>query len=466
MNEFQFFVSTEIEKFIQSKKLSIQNFLTLVLSYDNILFGNQIQNKLREMGYTLKIEYDDKDVCLVEKRNEKEIVVSNPKKAKEIVIVLNTQLIKEGVKFEKKNLSKILHNIDKAKTRSDLITLYFEHNLIHLLVELWGYQDPNNDIHGKLFDCMYNFLSDRQKPKVKTQGLFRNFSNSCYLDSLLMILLFSKPDFYRREILTKEVQQPSEKLCSTKSKISTKAEELAFAREVQKQFREDFKSLRKGGIGMCSKIRSLLTKCLPEMGMDSYNSSEIYSLISDIFPSIKIPPVKVGYYKNRKLDNVFNSPSQALFQMWDYMEPPPEDGPRVVWDNLIREGPEVIVFQNGMSPPIEHFNSTEPEKVRVWDEKLQKPVFKLQTKSKKFSEYIIGKKYRLFAIVYIIGGKPTIEGHWGGGHYTSMFRWYGNGEWYNYDDMSPSWKKIPDFTDDYLDSGRGIFPELFFYERI
>ena len=176
---------------------------------------------------------------------------------------------------------------------------------------------------------------------------------------------------------------------------------------------------------------------------------------------------------------------KTLFQMWDFMQPIINEGSFPIWDEITFP---VIVFQNGLNPPIKNYDSLISEKIVTWDiipgEKkmvrrkvggkyinIKVPQFgkvvKVQKKAQKFSEYIINGKYRLFAAVMIHGERPKKIGDFGGGHYTSYIRPKFQPEiWYKYDDMGPVWEQIGlGAPDDIFKDKKYSRPELLFYQR-
>ena len=107
----------------------------------------------------------------------------------------------------------------------------FEHQLTHLLFYLWGHcdhQDTEKNIHGNLFKCVYSKFFETSidivqnmmvsngntdtnfypQPLIMKKSLYRYHENSCYLDSLLTLLLFTKSNVFRNTFFTTNIDTP------------------------------------------------------------------------------------------------------------------------------------------------------------------------------------------------------------------------------------------------------------------
>lgn len=461
MNNFRKFISSKIDNFIKEKEITTENFLTLIVAYDKIIFEDQITKKISSINKVLNVRFINDIPCGIIKSSDRYSVIFDRLILTDIFHSRNQKIVE------------ICGSRINNLTPSQIITLYIEHNIVHILLDLWkeksnvsGNRNDDN-LHYSHENNLHCYNEDywilNNKIFKSPRGLPRNFSNSCFLDCLMMIILFSSNKFYKKIIIEGEVETPEKGLCLT-SNITSKEMELKFARLVQDQIRKDYIAMLRGDNILLSNLRQLLAISLPQMIRNSYNAAEVYSLLTDVFPKLKIPPIDYVLYSNNKPKSKGKTPKQALFQMWDFIEPLGGDGPKMMWEQLIDKGPPVLVFQNGMSPPIENFGTLEPEKVRVWDEKTESPIYKIQSKARKFSEYILGNKYRLFGILQLMGQRPSIEGAIGGGHYTSLIR--NSNEWYYYDDMYPIWKNIGKLPEYNFNTNINGFPEMFFYERI
>jgi hypothetical protein len=179
--------------------------------------------------------------------------------------------------------------------------------------------------------------------------------------------------------------------------------------------------------------------------------------------------------------------------MWDFMDPLSNGGSRPVWEWM--DYP-ILVFTNGMAPPLKRLDSIEPEMIDTygpdssrdrWEYrntngkrvKVRVPGFglirKRVTKIQAFSEYIISDRYRLYAVIMNRGSSPNLRED-GGGHYNAYVRPFGDRErWYIYDDMGGVWKLTPKKTatskkgelpEDAFRGENYSRPEMFFYERV
>ena len=365
-----------------------------------------------------------------------------------------------------------------------------EHITIHIIMVLWGYYKKGDPVYGEngpLYHCLLetyfgydvNTLSNISMteeynfplPTGKLKGLMTNWEESCYLDSLIMALFLSSPNYYRERILNvsvKQIKYSGEAICSYSSKIQTAKAARALSSHIQRQLREDYERILLGKKTFeCSDTRKLLSKCLPEMiergRFVSFNTTEVYAVLASLFPNIKM-----------------NGTDRATYTMWDFME---YESP-IQWYDLTSK---VLVFQNSVSPPIEYFDSEETEYHKVYGpipgefevidrsgEKVEVPkIGEIEVEYEKdservFGEYILDGTYRLFAVIMHHGQRPKFE--WtGAGHYNVYLRpIIDPTKWYYYDDMKPTFR----MTDDGLlppiamkDDGTQR-PEMFLYERI
>lgn len=289
--------------------------------------------------------------------------------------------------------------------------------------------------------------------------------NSCYIDSLLMVMFTADTEFFRDGILGFDpysVKYESS-FCETKAKEIVDIP--AFVKEIQEQIRHDLSQIHSGVTKhSCSRLRSLLAACLPSMktGKDwgFFSVRELYSAFVSMFPRLQMlaPTQKMADGKPVEpvIDQLFK-----IFTMWDYMDAHTniEDKYiKILWDRI--ETP-MLVFTNSLAPRITEFNKLGIEKGvhRINDKKIP---WKAE-KGRKFGETIIGGKYELVGVITITGVKKGGEG---GSHYVCYFK-TADGNWNYYNDMKnyaiaiTKLPKVGVWTED-----EGYVPEMYFYRKI
>lgn len=446
--------------------------------YDNVFFHNQIRKRVAKLGAGLTFYSRDRNsgaggICSIERDGEECIYYIDiaPK-------ILDTI-------FESKKPG--------CEDRLECLLLVFEHQIIHLLMVLWGYEDQEYSAkdsiygeHGALFRCMSKsyfqhthehdlgetirsktILSQSRTPI--TFG-YAYWSNSCYLDSLMTVLLGNIDSFWRDSILTFDTLsiEYHKGVCLTLGS-SKKIQE--HAKKIQDQIRLGLNEL--GNVQTPSKsikclvLRNLLYTCLPDMkenGWVTYNVAAIYGALADFFPSLEIDyPRKLYRPKgNRYVSDPVSYEKRVLFQMWEYMDPLDniERGTRyekILWDQF--ESP-IIVFYNGGTPHIKIFDEDGEEYVHSADGNRESVI----TKIRSFGPKIINDRYELVGVITLQG--VTKDG--GGTHYVAHLMGM-DGEWYYYNDLSQSgrmtrvnnlpergvWKEI-----------RGDMPSMYFYRKV
>jgi hypothetical protein len=134
------------------------------------------------------------------------------------------------------------------------------------------------------------------------EAVFQNYGNSCYLDSLLVILLLGETDFYRNAFFTTDLAQASflgaEKViavCSAKSATQSESDIRAWAQRLQQSMWTDFEkltTLRTGTDVLCSNTRNTLADCLTKIKVDGRWAQkapdEVYKMLADAFPVLNI----------------------------------------------------------------------------------------------------------------------------------------------------------------------------------
>jgi len=284
-------------------------------------------------------------------------------------------------------------------------------------------------------------------------GLFKNWENSCYLDSLLMLFLTTTPSYYRDVIFNTDVDRIKYTLKSNGTTLACDGagiypdETKDIAKKLQEQLLSDYKALIKPQRKSmkCTDIRRILRSCEPSLFSETRNiytmtsASDIYQLFTELFPNLIIRNVK---RINRSPEPV------SSFVATDFME---RDGnpPFIDWDRLNQP---VIVFRNTLALNIDNFNSPIPQELEGG--------FKFE-KYRVFDELILNGKYELFGVIIHKGSKLS-------GHYTACIKSSFNDvpSWYFYNDMAPSWKKLKELPESVWKSSSASRPELFFYMKV
>jgi hypothetical protein len=535
--------------------------------YDSYIFNNQITNKLQEDGNSIKFVIDSERVDIGSICKVKSVRCKRNSICNKYELCINVKVILILIKLEEEIKQFInIKNIDRVYCFQIII----EHVIIHLLMVMWNYmyRDCNGKdcniytSHGRLYNCIlknyfgYEFfsklkLSDvegllnlynpsekifkkdilimtNQENIINNIGLLENWSNSCYIDSLLMSLFLGESEVPRNSILEVNISKidykswtPEEyekdlkyrrikifKKLTTTPGFETETRTREFIVKLQKSLVSDYEKITISKNNFkCIETRSILATYIPEMKPNganfcSYPVGDLYESIADIFPGLKMK--YIPSIVNSAETGIYNKASvieeRKSFLFWDFIGPEEDEGVTPLWD--IIESP-MLVFQNGLVPPITDYGSMKSEKVivrglipgkfEVINEKLptgeiiRKTVPKIGStekiieKARVFGEYIINDRYRLFAVVRNHGNKPTMSGinDFGGGHYSAYIRpFFDNQNWYNYNDIGPTWEltinkdkthlnfkdgKLPEDT--FLDSAYSR-PELLFYQKI
>lgn len=396
-----------------------------------------------------------------------------------------------------------LENI--CKDRLGCLLLIIEHQIIHLIMMLWGYSNvgpftPKSKYkteeifgpHGRLFQCLSNRFFGHTKfdhdlgladisssdspinPFFQTHLLkketkkgekkrvtfltgYQNWSYSCYLDSVLIILFYGASNFWRNIIFDK-------------SPIDMKGSNLELAETLRDELSTDYKALHdKGKTIMCSNVRTLLLKKAPEMKENNkwvvFNAGAAYEAMANILPDFLLDiPIQIQKWTGEryKADTV-KYVREAMLTFWDYMDPltdieKGQNYKTIRWD-LIQS--PVLVFTNGGAPRIKKMNETGKEKGETYI-MGRKHKFKV-AKARKFGEKIIDGRYDLIGVVVLQGVLPKKEG---GSHYISYFK-DSTDQWFKYDDLRPTIKKINELpTKGVWIEEKGNMPSMYFYRKM
>lgn len=468
--------------------------------YDQIFFHSQIREKIGDMAAELKFYASERTsgvggLCGIER--EKEMCNYYFDIAPNIIHTI----------FEKNRNGLGWAAGVGCEDKFECLQLIIEHQIIHLLLILWDYYplEYANNIyasHGLLFQCMAKEYFGHSRFEhdlgasinVEVEGVkdlpetFRQFqtvrrgvipfgysywSNSCYLDSLLIVLLENISPFWRKAIMEADLDKVTYRrnACEKpESKIDTIPKLREYSKSVQRQIKADFKAMPISQNLQCSMLRSLLIDCLPSMKKKNswviYSVVNIYDALSSMFPGLVIDvPVQIHRWKsqlNRRIPDPINYQRESTLLMWDYLDPlvgsRGEDVKQIRWD--LFESP-VIVFYNGGTPRIKTFNQAGREKgVNI----IARDNYPFDvTKARAFGETIINGRYELVGVITLLG--VPIKGE-GGSHYVGHFMGT-DGNWYFYDDMISKIvlvEKLP--VTGVWKEEKGQMPAMYFYQKV
>lgn len=317
---------------------------------------------------------------------------------------------------------------------------------------------------SKKSSCTVKYPSSKKSSKKSSKTL-RSFSldrliqthgymysgNTCYMDSLFTTIFFDKKSSFYQNIINfsdSDIdREPYEKpynyyktICSANSKINTKDALREYVKKIRDQLREDITKVNQGHETVtCTLLRNKFKECLTDMNDDPYNIANLFSLIGDLFPKIKIT------YKSPYSDTTIKT---TFLQLSEYL---------AFNDiNFLPHLNDHLVFYNDGV-------------VRGSD----------LSESKIVGEFYIGNPInftiKIEDYVYELTGLIILEGlcigkESGGAHYVSYFK--KNVQWYYYNDI----KDIDRIEKIDVDSKGSTkhqffkeqnysFPEMYFYSK-
>ena len=368
-------------------------------------------------------------------------------------------------------LTKILWKM-KIETERKMFDFSKIKELHECLMEQYFKNNKNySDLFSPLNDAVIPLPTMERSPEMEAIGKqYMWQQNSCYIDSLLTILLYGNSSWWRNKIFYTDINNTEynpKAICSTKSTIDKAEEVKVIAKLIQEQLIEDFEQQfeRTDQPLQCTKIMELLSTCVTEMKEGSRwnfsNPATIYNALANLFPSMIIRNVPTIVYSHGSFSGLYYK-NRIMYEMWDYMDYAntiEESGglERVEWDKI--DSP-TLIFSNGNQ--ITRMNSTENEYILSRNKKT----IKIYKKARAFGEYIIHNKYRLVGVIVLLGARLYSEG---GTHYICYFRI--KNDWYKYDDTQP------ESIQHSLESGtlptKGVWleinynkPAMYFYERV
>jgi hypothetical protein len=395
------------------------------------------------------------------------------------------------------------------------VLIAFEHDLVHLLGILWGFfdsrtlkNDPVRGEHGTLYKCVaksffeetrlpegissvidiYNTFFQHISPVRK--GMYRNWENSCYLDSLLTGMLFMRSDTYRRvffgtNVNTIEYEKVAEidsdgkvtkpttsfvTPCTQASQLVIESQIRRLSYSVQDSLFEDYLLLTTGTEKIkCTDIRIALSQCIPEMRQNGdwvmYGAQTIYGLIAQLFPALLLGGVKKYTYEISNPTNFYWKTDLGKFAFFPVSEYLSDAGEQYDWSDIAQRS-NVIVFFNDGSKYMQ-LDTQAPEFVEV-DEYVNKVLTrtrhqyeKVRTLGVKLKDSKIQgiNQFELMSVVHIHGVQPHGEG---GIHYTASINTTDG--WMSYDDTG-GFEPIELYylRETLFQERNRTRPELFFY---
>ena len=286
------------------------------------------------------------------------------------------------------------------------------------------------------------------EPKLNKYGIYCNWENSCYLDSLMMVLYYSKGDILNI-ILNIDIDSLEYRVLDNAgilkfinpfldSDIRTLADVKNAAKNMCMAMTNDYNRLIKGDRLQCKRVREILRECDPDMYTHAwtiYSAAEIYDTIAHLFL-----PLMIEY--TYKVNGIVGKQKKSMFSFWEFMA---NDKPNIEWDNIVSN---ILVFRNtGLA--IRHYNSPDDETISMGEN------FVTLHKDRIFGKVILNR-YDLVGVVMLQGTQP---GQDSGSHYVSYINT--NDGWFYYDDAGV-WENRSNI-DNVFNEEHGNKPELYFY---
>lgn len=432
------------------RRLSGKDLRFIFELYDELIFGSQISQQIRKKNSQIKFKASVRCLGIVS--------LCGTLNANPLIYYVDIapNILKKGCPVSlilKIIANQMIHLILLCWNLAQDHPTYFSEGLLHkkLLLKYFG---PNFILEKGMVQMDLEKPIKYLAPFIDFSGLFVYRENSCYLDSLLTLLLLSEPDFYRRGMLDVDmdhIQYKNLKLLSKSPQLPSQKEIKIKVNDLQNSLLSVyFNLIERKETQTSNSVRNQLLEFYPDLktrsGWDIYNTSAIYDLLTEIFPELKINPIPTWIKApGKEIRRV--SRKLTMFQFWDFFGETNE-GEEIDWEEI---NTPILVFQNG-GIPLLHYNSLEPEIIdgRVY------------YKQHCFGETILNDRYKLFGVVTLHG---TLIGQEGGVHYTSYICLKG-GQWCHYNDIGPSLMYFKSFPEEVFHEVNGHKPELYFYYKM
>jgi hypothetical protein len=478
-------------------RLGARDIDTLFHLYDHVFFQDQITDKVLEPPPEEKRPMDLEFIAGERKTGECSIVgvYDDPREYSTNYFIDIAPNILSTIAERVSSLPD-----DRLKDRLGCLMAIMEHSIIHLLILLYDYNlIAKGGIyaeHGALFQCMSESYFGETIPHdlgftsvkittpskdVRPKTGYAWWSNSCYIDSVLMIMLSCKSNFWRDVLFNTNIETityPAGTCDVPEIEIKYQRRLLKEnARRLQRQFKSDYKDLQDGTQGLkCSNIRRLLGECKPIITSGQlYNSSDLYAVIADLFPDLKfVLPYHLSGSPSKKQKSSLSAPL-AVFEMTDFVRE--DETKEYEWDKV---DSNILVFANGGVPRIKDFSTLGREKGYNYfmDQKFTYEIEKVRA----FDLTILDGRYELVGVVVLTGVSAHGEG---GSHYISYFKALDgrkpldtdpgvylqadlSGRWYYYNDSAGgSVKYVENIVEEGIFSEKNRkMPSMYFYSKI
>lgn len=486
------------------KSLNSADLEFLFRLYDSLFFGNQIVEKISDRGSIIEFQTNVRKNDVGGRCGITRDGVPGNRRCVYFFDIAPNSL--NSLLVESKSQPEVT---EMCRDRLDCFMLIVEHQIIQLLMLVWGYSEEDTsgvdfenferfiDPEGPLFKCLLkrffgrenvpqltNKFSDTEWRPSTRKGTFRrarvgfvNWSNSCYLDSVLMVMMTNKSNFWRETITTTDLGTTTFDRGDCKvggGKIEPKAEtfQKAFIQDLEKLSLKETRRQDR----YCTNIRNILASCvegvrLPSGAWPILNSTNIYQAIAGLSPGLKFKyPRQINRYSVERGEfekDTITYPEVATLNAWDFLDSYQDhdlgkDYPEIRWD--LMKAP-IIVFGNGAAPRIKNFGSSGKESGFTTIGGASYPFSVV--KARKFDLYLddLGPnagKYELVGVVVLHGVSSRNED---GSHYTAYIKRKGD-RWYHYDDLSGDLVELESLKKSQLFQERnGHMPLTFFYAR-
>jgi hypothetical protein len=306
-------------------------------------------------------------------------------------------------------------------------------------------------------------MAARGRRKLEDDPHYEYDDNSCYVDSLLMPIFFSKLEDIRANLLGAVVSTLSWDDATFVRCLGSTDRLREYAQKIQDILIEDYDSMLRGDKARCLSLRMSITECIPELideegSWDFFNVGMFYTILCNLFPLLKIDVPK---FRVRDGMRIIENIREATLSVSDYLQAPLDPLPAdallpnmVVWEAF--DAPYVCFTNDGV---IKRLNETGEERFQYQldgGSRVRDKVFKHRA----FGETILDGRYELVAVVMLEG---VDSGGEGGTHYTCFYKT--RESWVHFDDMKGI-SKIPALPEYALQEKNKKKPNFLIYKRI